>query len=57
MKLECDRLTAKASQQVDISANQMLQLSGGMLKAEGKQTVQVKGSAMTEISGGMVKIN
>ncbi|WP_367926173.1 phage baseplate assembly protein V [uncultured Ruthenibacterium sp.] len=57
MKLECDRLTAKASQQVQISANQMLQLSGGMLKAEGKQTVQVKGSAMTEISGGMVKIN
>lgn len=57
LKLECDRLTAKATQQANVSANQMMQLSGGMLKAEGKQTVQVKGSAMTEISGGMVKIN
>lgn len=57
IKLDCDRLTAKATQQANVSANQMMQLSGGMLKAEGKQTVQIKGGAMTEVSGGMVKIN
>lgn len=57
LKLECDRLTAKATQQASITANQMMQLSGGMLTAEGKQTAQFKGGAMTEVSGGMVKIN
>lgn len=57
IQLSCDRLTAKATQQAAVSANQMMQLSGGMFKAEGKQTVQIKGGAMTEVSGGMVKIN
>lgn len=57
LKLECDRLTAKATQQANVSANQMVQISGGMLKAEGKQTAQFKGGAMAELSGGMVKIN
>lgn len=57
IQLSCDRLTIKATQQANVSANQMMQLSGGMFKAEGKQTVQIKGGAMTEVSGGMVKIN
>ncbi|MEF9865062.1 MAG: phage baseplate assembly protein V [Oscillospiraceae bacterium] len=55
--IECDKIDLKANQTVGISANQQVNISGGMLKAEGKQTAEVSGGTMTQIKGGMVKIN
>ena len=57
VSIQCDVLTVKATRQAAVTANQSLELSGGMLKAEGKQTVEVKGGAMAQLSGGVVKIN
>lgn len=57
INIKCDQFAVKATRQAEISANQQLTVTGGMLTAEGKQTAQLKGGAMTEVKGGMVKIN
>ena len=57
VSVECTKFTVKAQQQAAVTANQSLELSGGMLKAEGKQTAEFKGGTMAQLSAAMVKIN